>query len=354
MHFCKLGGENAKQFENSFINVEHANKKIEIRYGENVYVHGIFLPLKDVRTFTSIPSTDQEIINNPFGNTYGSAAATLNPFEIKDVPSINQSIIIDLTEYTHDSVRFRVGKESRNAIQLDVIDVREESKIILFKILDAVIDCNEDDTKPTQYYVKMSYAMIASAIDFDSTALIESNCESVSNSYYFECVTKLCSSRLSNYSLSAAETSNTADQVENTPFELVGVSVAEEQVKITMFNILVKLIFISNFGSNNNDTYGTVIILKHVSHVDENSSSVQVFFEDTTSLSRSSEKQTVHNMLRQVEDFLIACDSKETAIDIFDNINKAIQFDTEKKSGIVPFEFLCAVKDYNGAYIELC
>ena len=57
-------------------------------------------------------------------------------------------------------------------------------------------------------------------------------------------------------------------------------------------------------------------------------------------------------MLWQVDDFLLACDSKETAIDIFDTIGLAIQFDAKKKSGIVPFDFLGVVKDYNGVDIK--
>ena len=210
--------------------------------------------------------------------------------------------------------------------------------------MDTVKDCNEDDTKPTQYYVEMIYVnhmrrllkshgwdtdsskslhseMVSSTLNFDSIALIESNCECTLSSYYFEYVTKLCSSRPSHYSLSAAETvsastlvdaSSNADQVENTLFKLVDVSVTEKQVRIAMFKILVKqvriaifkilvkliFIFMSNFSFNNNDVSGpvTIVITKHVSHVDENSSSVQVCFEDTTSLSRSSQKQTVHNI----------------------------------------------------------
>ena len=144
----------------------------------------------------------------------------------------------------------------------------------MFKILDAVKDCNEDDTKPTQYYVEMSYAnhiqrllksrgwdtdslkslhskMESSTSNFNSTTLIESNWEDTLNTYYFEYVTKLCSLRPLYYSLSAAETvsasklidaSSTADQVENIPFKLVDVSVTMEQVRIAMFKILVKLI----------------------------------------------------------------------------------------------------------------
>ena len=83
--------------------------------------------------------------------------------------------------------------------------------------------------------------IVSSTSNFNSTALIEFNCESTLNSYYFECVTKLYSSHLLHYSLSAAETSNTADQVGNTPFKLVDVSVAKEQVKITMFNININI-----------------------------------------------------------------------------------------------------------------
>ena len=92
-----------------------------------------------------ISSTNWEKITNSTANTYSSTAAPLNPFEIKDVLSINQAMIIDLTGYTHNSVadskpnRFGVGKENRIAIEFDV---RKESKIVPFKVLDFVKDYN--------------------------------------------------------------------------------------------------------------------------------------------------------------------------------------------------------------------
>ena len=52
--------------------------------------------------------------------------------------------------------------------------------------------------------------------------------------------------------------------------------------------------------------------------------------------------------------FLLACDSEETAKNIFDMIGKKIQFDTKKEQGIVPFEYLGIVKDYNGVDIAQC
>ena len=57
---------------------------------------------------------------------------------------------------------------------------------------------------------------------------------------------------------------------------------------------------------------------------------------------------SVQLLLRQVDDFLLACDSEKTAKAIFDTIGKKIQFPTEKERNIIPFEYLGVVKDYNG------
>ena len=57
---------------------------------------------------------------------------------------------------------------------------------------------------------------------------------------------------------------------------------------------------------------------------------------------------SVQLMLRQVDDFLLACDSEQTAQAIFDTIGKKIQFPTEKERNIIPFEYLGVVTDYNG------
>ena len=56
-------------------------------------------------------------------------------------------------------------------------------------------------------------------------------------------------------------------------------------------------------------------------------------------------------MLRQVDDFLLTCDSETTAKNIFDTIRKKIQFDSEKEKNIIPFEYLGVVTDYNGVDI---
>ena len=70
---------------------------------------------------------------------------------------------------------------------------------------------------------------------------------------------------------------------------------------------------------------------------------------------------SVQLMLRQVDDFLLACASEEIAKQIFDTIGRKIQFDSEKERNIIPFEYLGVVKDYNGCditqtpdYIEMC
>ena len=53
-------------------------------------------------------------------------------------------------------------------------------------------------------------------------------------------------------------------------------------------------------------------------------------------------------MLRQVDDFLLACCKEKTAKDIFHTIGVKMQFDTEREQNIVPIEFLGVVNDYNG------
>ena len=57
-------------------------------------------------------------------------------------------------------------------------------------------------------------------------------------------------------------------------------------------------------------------------------------------------------LLRQVDNFLLACNSEQVAKDKFDDIGIAIQFDAEKRDGVISFEFLGVVKDYNGVDIK--
>ena len=57
-------------------------------------------------------------------------------------------------------------------------------------------------------------------------------------------------------------------------------------------------------------------------------------------------------MLRQVDDFLLACRKEKTAKDIFHTIGVKMQFDTEREQNIVPIEFLGVVNDYNGVEIK--
>ena len=61
---------------------------------------------------------------------------------------------------------------------------------------------------------------------------------------------------------------------------------------------------------------------------------------------------SVQLLLRQVDDFLLACNSKKVAEQIFQDIKNAIRFPSEVRDGIVPFEFLGVVKDYNGVDIK--
>ena len=49
---------------------------------------------------------------------------------------------------------------------------------------------------------------------------------------------------------------------------------------------------------------------------------------------------------------MLACNLEQVAKDIFKDIGIAIQFDAEKRDGVIPFEFLGVVKDYNGVDIK--
>ena len=50
-------------------------------------------------------------------------------------------------------------------------------------------------------------------------------------------------------------------------------------------------------------------------------------------------------ILRQVNDFLLACQNEKTAKDIFHTIGVKMQFDTKREQNIVPMEFLGVVND---------
>ena len=62
--------------------------------------------------------------------------------------------------------------------------------------------------------------------------------------------------------------------------------------------------------------------------------------------------EPVYCRLRQVDNFMLSCNRKKTARDIFDTIGRKMQFDTEREQGIVPMEFLGIVNDYNGVEIK--
>ena len=57
-------------------------------------------------------------------------------------------------------------------------------------------------------------------------------------------------------------------------------------------------------------------------------------------------------LLRMVDDCCILSKDEKTAKDIFNIIGTKMSFVSEKKKGIVPFEFLGVVKDYNGVDIK--
>ena len=53
-----------------------------------------------------------------------------------------------------------------------------------------------------------------------------------------------------------------------------------------------------------------------------------------------------------VNNCCILCTSEKTAKDIFNIISIEMSFASEREKGIVPFEFLGVVKDYNGVDIK--
>ena len=56
-------------------------------------------------------------------------------------------------------------------------------------------------------------------------------------------------------------------------------------------------------------------------------------------------------LLWQVDDFMLGTTNKKDMRDLFNNIGMKIQFPSEVEANIVQFEFLGAVKDYNGVDI---
>lgn len=56
-------------------------------------------------------------------------------------------------------------------------------------------------------------------------------------------------------------------------------------------------------------------------------------------------------LLCQVNDFLLGCENEQLEINLFNKIGKTIQFPTKVEQGIIPFEFIGIVKDYNGVDI---
>ena len=59
-------------------------------------------------------------------------------------------------------------------------------------------------------------------------------------------------------------------------------------------------------------------------------------------------------LLRQVDDFVLACRSEATSIEIFDRIGLALQRPIEKEKNIVPFTKLGLVNDFNGIDNHQC
>ena len=67
---------------------------------------------------------------------------------------------------------------------------------------------------------------------------------------------------------------------------------------------------------------------------------------------RTVRDEEVIYLLRMVDDCCILSKDEKTAKDIFNIIGTKMSFATEKEKGIVPFEFLGVVKDYNGVDIK--
>ena len=57
-------------------------------------------------------------------------------------------------------------------------------------------------------------------------------------------------------------------------------------------------------------------------------------------------------LLRMVDNMVTACVNEKTAKDIYNIIGEKMSFPSEKEEGIVPFEYLGIVKDYNGVGIQ--
>ena len=57
-------------------------------------------------------------------------------------------------------------------------------------------------------------------------------------------------------------------------------------------------------------------------------------------------------LLQQIDDFLCGCRREETAKNVFNTFGLKMRFNTEKEKGIIPFEYLEVVDDYNGVEIR--
>ena len=53
-----------------------------------------------------------------------------------------------------------------------------------------------------------------------------------------------------------------------------------------------------------------------------------------------------------MDDFPLSCKNEKTTRNIFKIIGEKIRFDTKKEKGIIPFDFLGVVNDYNDVDIR--
>ena len=57
-------------------------------------------------------------------------------------------------------------------------------------------------------------------------------------------------------------------------------------------------------------------------------------------------------ILMQIDDCIVQTKQEETTKNIFNIIGTKMRFASEEKKGIIPFEYLGIIKDYNGADIK--
>ena len=78
-------------------------------------------------------------------------------------------------------------------------------------------------------------------------------------------------------------------------------------------------------------------------------------FKNTTHdccIYRTARDGEVIYLLRMVDAMILSCKNEKTAKDLFNIIGEKMSFPSEKEKGIIPFEYLGVVNDYNGVGIK--